>query len=67
MGVQGRRVVCDCCGRQIVGEGHNGKYTVVSKGVDCMNLGFGKIACPPCSQTERQWQDMTGGEDYEKE
>lgn len=64
---EGTRVICDCCGRQIVRNGTTDEYTVVSVGSDCLNLGFGKAACPLCAPIERKeqeaWEQSYGSEE----
>jgi len=49
-----KRLICDCCGRQIVSYKANDKYIIGPASDGVLILGINKHACPECSPIEQQ-------------
>jgi len=56
-------ITCACCGRQIVDYQTDDEYTI-GPYRGSMNLGFGKYACPPCTNDEIEWERIMEGDDH---
>lgn len=51
------KIVCSCCGRQIVSYRADDKW-VIGPFSGTLNLGFGKVACFKCAPDEIAWERM---------
>jgi len=53
------RVVCQCCGRQIVSRSVDDDKAIGPASLGCMRL-VGGYACSTCTKAEQEWNEVFG-------